>query len=105
MKTPHKHADVIKAWADGAEIEFYDTRFGEHRWKSCGNTPCWDERFEYRIKPMPKEDIEMTRRISILVEPNPCEPNGLVNVTAGFRRNVRFIFDGETRELKHVEML
>lgn len=21
MKTPHKHAELIKAWADGAEIE------------------------------------------------------------------------------------
>jgi len=24
MKTPHKHAELIKAWADGAEIEFFD---------------------------------------------------------------------------------
>ena len=21
MKTPHKHAEIIKAWADGSEIE------------------------------------------------------------------------------------
>lgn len=104
MKTPHKHAEVIKAWADGALIQYRSEC--KKAWRDATETPpMWYSDWEYRVKPEPREDVEMTRRISILVEPNPCEPNGLVNVTAGFRRNVRFIFDGETRELKHVEML
>jgi len=102
MRTPHKHAELIKAWADGVEIEF---RWSDEKvWKSVEN-PAWDVECAYRIKPEPKPDVVMTRKISILVEPCDREPNGLVNVTAGFGRNVRFVFDGETRKLKHVEML
>jgi hypothetical protein len=47
---PHKHAECIKAWADGAEIEVrsdgYDT------WESIKN-PHWFNCLEYRIKPQP----------------------------------------------------
>jgi len=103
MRTPHKHAALIKAWADGAEIQCRNNC--DPTWKDMGPQPCWFEHLHYRIKPEPKPDVVMTRRVSILVEPSPCEPNGLVNVTAGFRRNVRFVFDGETRELKHVELI
>jgi hypothetical protein len=104
MKTPHKHAATIKAWADGAEIQCRNEC--DRVWKDmAGPNPCWFEDLEYRIKPEPREDVVMTRKISILVEPNDTEPEGLVNVTAGFTRNVRFVFDGETRLLKHVELL
>lgn len=42
----HKHAELIKAWADGAEIQY----------KLCGKwndtlKPEWFEEYEYRIKP------------------------------------------------------
>lgn len=103
MGQPHKHADIIKAWADGRQVQCKSQ--SDTAWKDVGDMPCWFTNLHYRIKPVPREDVEMTRRVSILVEPSPCEPNGLVNVTAGFRRNVRFVFDGETRELKHVELL
>jgi hypothetical protein len=47
---PHKHAECIKAWADGAEIEVrsddYDT------WESI-EMPTWFNCLEYRIKPQP----------------------------------------------------
>jgi hypothetical protein len=48
---PHKHAELIKAWADGAEIEC----------KDCGawyyaKDPRWQEDMEYRIKPEPKPE-------------------------------------------------
>lgn len=56
-KTPHKHAALIKAWADGAEIQFRYRRGGNplvkwSDWKTVGN-PQWDtsETYEYRIKP------------------------------------------------------
>lgn len=103
MGQPHKHADIIKAWADGAQVQCRGTC--DTTWKDIGEQPCWFTNLEYRIKPVPREDVEMTRRISILQEPNDREPNGLINVTAGVTRNVRFVFDGETRLLKHVELL
>ena len=56
MKTPHKHADLIKAWADGAEIEYWAAYSA--KWVGCGDAaPTWDEDQGYRIKPEPKADI------------------------------------------------
>jgi hypothetical protein len=52
MKTPHKHAELIKAWADGAEIQYHKG----HEWCDVvDNTPYWYECNEYRIKPEPKK--------------------------------------------------
>jgi hypothetical protein len=49
MNKPHKHAALIKAWADGAVIEHYRVGFG---WEECSfNTPCWSPETNYRIKP------------------------------------------------------
>lgn len=45
---PHKHADLIKAWADGAKIEFKN--HVDLSW-SYIDKPAWHEDFEYRIKP------------------------------------------------------
>lgn len=49
----HKWHKEIKAWADGAEIEYRNIGFED--WASLTNTsPSW-EADEYRIKPQPKE--------------------------------------------------
>lgn len=48
MNKPHKHAELIKAWSDGAEIQFFDKD-----WKNCVGNPNWSEYVEYRIKPTP----------------------------------------------------
>lgn len=47
MSTPHKHAEVIKAWADGAKIEAR----GQHRGsKWCVvDQPWWTDDQEYRV--------------------------------------------------------
>jgi hypothetical protein len=45
---PHPHAEVIKAWADGADIE-YKTEFMDN-WRRIRN-PQWSKGVEYRIKP------------------------------------------------------
>ena len=42
----HKHAELIKAWADGAVIEC-EVSAG---WYTC-SSPTWSEDYEYRIKP------------------------------------------------------
>lgn len=44
----HKHCDLIKAWADGAEIQDYD--YSLDKWLDSG-TPMWSENKKYRIKP------------------------------------------------------
>lgn len=43
----HKHADLIHAWADGAQIQHHH---GEDRWDDI-STPRWLEDHNYRIKP------------------------------------------------------
>ena len=47
---PHKHAEVIKAWADGAVVQV--KRQGSVYWEDylC-DYPCWFKDLEYRIKP------------------------------------------------------
>lgn len=47
MKTPKKHADLIKAWADGASIERFSHEQG--RWVD-ESFPMFMEDLEYRIK-------------------------------------------------------
>jgi hypothetical protein len=49
----HPHAALIKAWAEGAEIQYFNEHAGD-----CGewcnvinNTPLWDVTVQYRIKP------------------------------------------------------
>lgn len=50
MKQAHKHAELIKAWADGDAIEFYD--FATGRWIET-KAPEWRLTVSYRIKPEP----------------------------------------------------
>ncbi len=47
MNKPHVHADLIKAWADGAAIEMEI----EGKWVELD--PQWAENRTYRIKPKP----------------------------------------------------
>ena len=49
---PHKWTKEIKAWADGAEIEYREYEF--ESWKT-NSSPNWDGHEEFRIKPQPKE--------------------------------------------------
>ena len=49
MRTPHKHAEVIKAWADGEQIQYRDRPDAD--WKNCH--PSWALDYEYRVKPEP----------------------------------------------------
>lgn len=54
--TQHKWHKEIKAWADGAEIEWQNKgSYSENAWHIC-NKPDWHStNMEYRIKPQPKE--------------------------------------------------
>lgn len=44
----HKHADVIKAWADGAQVQWKKGPV----WEDTPQ-PAWSNDWEYRVKPTP----------------------------------------------------
>ena len=52
MTTKHIHCDVIKAWADGEIIQYYDTDLLSWR-DVCGNWPSFDPSIMLRVKPKP----------------------------------------------------
>ena len=57
--TQHKWHKEIKAWADGAEIEFsYFSENGVDVWREA-DVPLWNcgEGYIYRIKPQPVEVV------------------------------------------------
>ena len=55
MGQRHKHADVIIAWVEGAEIEHRASP--DHPWRPMTNTSSWYGHgdVEYRIKPPAKK--------------------------------------------------
>lgn len=55
MKTPHKHAELIKAWADGAEIEKQNR---DGTWVKHQDEWPWFNDWTYRIKPEPKHKVK-----------------------------------------------
>ena len=55
MGKPHKHADLIKAWADGAEIQCH---YGDYGWID-NSYPHWWEFSNYRIKPKEQKKLNI----------------------------------------------
>jgi len=48
----HKHSEIIKAWADGAEIEWFNNL--TRKWELITyQYPSWDENYSYRVKHQP----------------------------------------------------
>ena len=94
MNKPHKHAELIKAWADGAEIQF--KRQQEKEWQDAGPNPSWYECFDYRIKPQPKPDV-----VDLYLVHQHC----LYTSTKNHEYNLKLTFDGETGKLKSAEVL
>ena len=91
---PHKHAELIKQWADGAEIEFKSRP--EMDWETY-DCPSWYDCYEYRIKPEPKPDV--VEYYQLLRGDNEAQ-----RVRKEYA-NLEIIWDGETGELKSAEVL
>ena len=106
MKKPHKHAELIKAWADGAEIEYRDccSNIQVNAWSPLPPQGDWDEHpdFEYRIKPEPKLDSNLYYRAQGYVYGNEASE---VIWTGDNNANLKLTFDGETGKLKSAEVL
>ena len=93
---PHKHAELIKAWADGAEIEVNmpDVN-GDDVWEYFNGD--WNEFREYRIKPEQKPDeVHFYQALFDDLDAH--------RVNADYA-NLKLTFDGETGELKSAEVL
>ena len=93
---PHIHAELIKAWADGAEIQtLVKPDWG---WEDVKN-PCWDENNTYRIKPKTNNDIVYETHIKYDFGWK------WINTTSTVEENLRLVFDGTTGKLKSAEVL
>jgi hypothetical protein len=100
----HTHADLIHAWAEGGEIEYFS--FSEAIWKSAHHpsncfAPRFDPTTQYRIKPEVKpNDVWYAEAF--------LEASGL-----NFWRckehmhnyNLKLTFDGDTGKLLKAEVL
>lgn len=104
MKQPHKHAELIKAWADGATIEVHHCENGV--WTIAPN-PGWYAGMQYRIKPEPKPDVVMYARVHEPRKGNIAAyiTNAFVNAEAVGQPNLRIYYCGETGKLKKAEVL
>jgi len=92
----HKHADLIHAWADGAQIQYYR---GVGNWEDA-DPPLWNGSGEYRIKPRRRPDlykyVDVRAVTDGICQWSVCLPD---------EANLGLIFDGETKQLKSAEVL
>ena len=96
MKTPHKHKELIHAWAEGATIQSLTYSV---KWEDCPmNLPAWDEDTTYRIKPEPKPDV--VKYWYIGADMQSCFSDGQFRL-----HNLKATFDGETGKLKAAEVI
>lgn len=96
---PHKHRDLIVAWADGAEIEArYLKADGWTEWKKEEGGFIWYvSGAEYRA--IPKLDI--VKYIMADVD----DDEYIVTSEQWGSDNLKLTFDGETGELKSAEVI
>ena len=99
MNKKHKHCELIKAWADGAIIQ-YKYKKNDNDWFDDDDPEWWRDDFEFRIKPEPKPELVKTMHIwfdmdfsEVMIADNTDVPN------------LKLTFDGETGELKSAEVL
>jgi hypothetical protein len=94
---PHKHAEVIKAFADGIECEFFGD--ASNRWLNIDTFNTFDYCDKVRIKPEPKPDV-----VKYITATNY---DSIYNVTNSKwdLDNVKLTFDGETGKLKSAEVI
>ena len=100
VKNEHKHAAVLRAIADGKEVEFFATG----KWnKPVLANPINDTQLEWRIKPEPKPDVVRYCVASIQHGYAYVEHIGPHN--SNKNNNLRLTFDGEFFTLKSAEVL
>ena len=92
-KVPHPQAALIKQWADGAQIQWYNR--SDKCWQDIGSMiHTWSSYSPYRVKPEPKPDYV---RYAVLSDHATIRqyPND----------SLKIVYDGETGEPKSVELI
>jgi hypothetical protein len=91
---PRIHAEMIKAWADGYQIESFNT---EHQEWFLNPDPNWSPDVEYRVRPGVLEPTHKEPEFAeyvVRVEQDPLEPNyvDLFNSDDLNEYNLRLLF-------------
>lgn len=95
MNKPHKHAELIKQWADGAQIERYFEATDE--WVHH-KTPAWSESSVYRVKPKVKWTPEYTLVASEYLNDNQSysDYNDISADVRNYWKLIKFVEEFET---------
>lgn len=56
MGQKQKHAELIKAWADGLDIQYRNPQHLYPQWRDIRD-PVWRDDCEYRVKPEEKKPV------------------------------------------------
>ena len=93
----HKHSDLIKQWADGAQIQSRNDISG--CWED-NRLPMWAQDTMYRIKPEPKPDV-----VKYLIRGLVSNSSWLEFDNQTGYECIKITFDGETGKLKTADVL
>lgn len=94
---PHVHAELIKAWADGATIQARNEIF---EWVDIPN-PSWQPHLEYRIKPEIIPDVIKKYNVSLQKGFTHVDTNNQIYCPA----NLILFFDGVSGHLRNAEVI
>ena len=101
MKNKRPHSKLIKAWANGAIIQFRDMKTG--KWEDCwDNDPSWDENLEYRIKP---DTIEADDMVVMYAWANLHDLEIDLTPDQHSMDNLRLVFDRQHGRLLKAEVI
>lgn len=108
MKTPHKHAELIKAWAEGETIEYFSIT--ENKWNPIFKGWSWDSELylEMRIKTEPKPDVvepwSIYVNLNYRMERDRMKSSGKA-MGPSWLADVAITWDGNTGKLKEIKLL
>lgn len=110
MGKPHIHAEVIKAWAEGAEVQARKCHsLAENRWGGwCDvENPEWIPHQQYRVKPKPDFNQTMDVYMNKMYKhyPNDFTKQRLMIDNFALLGTMNLTFDGTTGKLKSAEIL
>ena len=94
----HKNYDVIIAWANGEQIEYYSPKNGwQDIYRDC---PNFNSSVQFRIKKIPQNFA-----IAANVVVNQKTTGEYLEFSKFGKQNVEFYFDGETQQLNGVLLI
>lgn len=109
MGVPHKHAEVLKAIADGKDVQhkrrcFNVWKDANSNYLECIADPLNNPDDEWRIKPEPKPDVVKNFKASIDIKYGDAIAHSVSDEWIDCS-NLKLTFDGETGKLKSAEVI